>query len=83
MATARPCIVTNFGGQAELVVDGETGLHVPPGDPIAIARAISRLQRDVGLRQRRGRAARARIAHHVNIEQTGDAPVALYRELQR
>jgi glycosyltransferase involved in cell wall biosynthesis len=83
MATARPCIVTNFGGQAELVVDGETGLHVPPGDPIAIARAISRLQRDVGLRQRLGRAARERIANHFNIEQTVDATIALYRELTR
>ena len=33
MAYARACIVTNFGGQAELVVDGESGLQVPPGDP--------------------------------------------------
>jgi glycosyltransferase involved in cell wall biosynthesis len=83
MATARPCIVTNFGGQAELVVDGETGLHVPPGDSIAIANAIARLQRDAGLRQRLGRAARERIANHFNNEQTIDATIALYRELTR
>ena len=81
MAQARPCIVTNFGGQAELVVDGESGLHVPPGDPAAIAAAIERLWRDPGLSQRLGAAARERIAREFDIGTTVDETLALYREL--
>jgi len=81
MASRRPCIVTAFGGQAELIVDGESGLHVPPGDPAAIANAIVKLYRDPDLCQRLGSAARERIATHFNIEQTVDQTLALYREL--
>jgi glycosyltransferase involved in cell wall biosynthesis len=83
MAYARPCVVTNFGGQAELIVDGESGLHVPPGDPAAIAAAIARLYRDPGLRTRLGAAARARIGSDFNIERTIDETLALYEELAR
>jgi len=36
----RPVVVTNVGGLAEIVVHGETGLVVPPGDPAALAEAI-------------------------------------------
>ncbi|MGD8341109.1 MAG: glycosyltransferase family 4 protein [Gammaproteobacteria bacterium] len=82
MACRRACIVTDFGGQAELVVDGESGLHVAPGDPAAIARAVVKLFRDPALRQRLGHAARERIATHFNIEQTVAQTLALYRELQ-
>jgi len=81
MATARPCIVTNFGGQSEVVVDGESGLHVPPGDTNAIAAAITQLYRDPGLRHTLGASARMRIATHFNIKQTIDATLAVYREL--
>jgi len=81
MCRGRPCIVTNIGGQAELVVDGETGLTVPVGDPVAIADAIARLQRDPMLRARMGRAARERIARHFHIRQTIAETLALYRGL--
>lgn len=81
MATERACIVTDFGGQAELVVHGNSGLQVPPGDPVAIADAIVRLHRDPALRQRIGRAARERIAKYFDVAQTVDATLAVYREL--
>jgi glycosyltransferase involved in cell wall biosynthesis len=81
MACARPCIVTNIGGQAELVIDGESGLLVPPENPVAIAGAIARLHREPALRERLGRAAKERIATHFHIEQTVAATLALYREL--
>lgn len=81
MACRRPCIVTGFGGQAELVVDGESGLHVPPGNPAAIAAAIVRLCRDPETRKRLGSAARQRIATHFNVEQTVAQTLELYRAL--
>jgi glycosyltransferase involved in cell wall biosynthesis len=37
-----PVITTNVGGLAEVVIDGKTGLVVPPGDSSALARAIER-----------------------------------------
>ena len=81
MACRRPCIVTGLGGQAELVVDEESGLHVPPGNPAEIAEAIVRLYGDPGLREQLGSAARRRIATHFNIGQTVEQTLALYREL--
>jgi len=83
MSTSRPCIVTRFGGQAELVVHEQSGLHVPPGSAKAIAAAIERLYKDPALRQRLGAAARERIATHFNIAQTIEATRALYHELCR
>src|SRR4051812_17154162 len=48
----RPVAATRAGGIPEIVVDGETGLLVPIGDPQSLGQAITRLLRDPGLRQR-------------------------------
>jgi glycosyltransferase involved in cell wall biosynthesis len=42
----KPVIATRVGGLAEVVVDGETGLLVPPGDAHALARAIKQFYED-------------------------------------
>lgn len=47
-----PIVATRVGGIPGSVTDGEDGLLVPPRDPVAIARAISRIIRDSALRQR-------------------------------
>ena len=39
MAFGRPALVSAIGGLTEVVVDGETGWHVPPGDAVEIGRA--------------------------------------------
>jgi type III pantothenate kinase len=49
------------GGFRDLVVDGETGIFVPPRDPVALREAIDRLLRDEALRTRMGTAGRRRI----------------------
>ncbi len=43
MACAKPIVATNVGGVPELVVDGETGIVVPPRDSKAVAVAVLRL----------------------------------------
>jgi hypothetical protein len=70
MAAARPVVSTRLAGIPESVVDGETGLLVPPEDTMALAEALRRLIEDAKLRLNYGRAGRARIERHFRIEQT-------------
>lgn len=60
MAAARPVVVTDIGGTAEAVVEGETGLLVPAGDAEAAARALVELASDRQRARRMGEAGRAR-----------------------
>lgn len=52
MASRRPILATDLPSNAEVVVDGESALLVPPGDVDAMAAAIRRLKDDANLRQR-------------------------------
>jgi glycosyltransferase involved in cell wall biosynthesis len=45
LAAQRPLVATAVDGTPEVVVDGQTGLTVPAGDPAALAEAITRLLR--------------------------------------
>jgi glycosyltransferase involved in cell wall biosynthesis len=55
-------VVSALGGLLDVVTDGVEGLHVPPGDAAALARAIRRLLQDEGLRLRLGAAGPAKAA---------------------
>ena len=79
MAAAVPVVASNVGGVAELVVEGETGMLVPPGDPAALGEAIERLLADQSLARRLGEAARTRVAEHFDLTAVQEAHVALYR----
>jgi glycosyltransferase involved in cell wall biosynthesis len=60
MACGRPVVASSVGGLPELVVDGETGLLVPPGDATALRDAIAELVDDPARREVMGRAGKAR-----------------------
>jgi glycosyltransferase involved in cell wall biosynthesis len=62
MAAGRPVVASDVGGLRELVVDGETGLVVPPGDSDALRNAIAALERDPARREALGEAGKARAA---------------------
>jgi glycosyltransferase involved in cell wall biosynthesis len=70
MAAARPIVSTRLAGIPESVVNGETGLLVPPEDTMALADALRRLIEGAKLRLHYGRAGRARIEQHFRIEHT-------------
>lgn len=55
MASEVPVIATDVSGTRSLIVDGETGLLVPPGDAVALAAAMRSLASDATIRTRRAR----------------------------
>lgn len=60
MALGLPVVGTRIAGVPEQIVDGETGLLVPPSDPAALADALETLLASEPLRRRMGSAARDR-----------------------
>src|SRR5437773_3077526 len=79
MASARPVVSTRLAGIPELVLDGETGILVSPGEPSALTNALEQLLLDPELRLRHGRAGRARLEQHFRIENTVAPLVELFQ----
>jgi L-malate glycosyltransferase len=69
MAAAKPIVGTRVGGLAELIVDGETGLLVPPGHCTALAEAIETLLENPLAAQAMGRKGAERVLKSFTIEQ--------------
>ncbi|MGZ4300810.1 MAG: glycosyltransferase family 4 protein [Gaiellaceae bacterium] len=80
MAYGRPVVAGAVGGLLDLVVDGETGLLVPPRDVGALRTALERLLGDRELRHRLGAAARERIRERFAWPAVTDATIAAYDE---
>jgi glycosyltransferase involved in cell wall biosynthesis len=83
MAAGLPVVASSVGGVPEVVVDGETGLVVPPGDPASLAAAIERLLADPALRRRLGGAARERVAELCSWDRVVDETLAAYKAALR
>ena len=81
MASSRPVVATRVGGLVETIVDGETGILVPPEDPAAIARAIRELADSPRLRIEMGRSGRARVEQLYTLDQMVVRLTAVYRSL--
>lgn len=62
MAMGRPVVASRIGGLADIVVDGQTGFLVTPGDACALRDAVQRLLSDPILRERMGKMAKQRAA---------------------
>jgi glycosyltransferase involved in cell wall biosynthesis len=61
MSMGVPCIVTDVGGNREIIGDDGCGILVPPRNPDALKDAIIKLAHDTNLRKRMGKAAAERI----------------------
>ena len=81
MAYGVPPVVTDCGGNPELVVDGESGFVVPVKDAAALSAAFETLFRNPTQRERMGIEARNRIANSFRTEDTIAKTIALYEEL--
>lgn len=84
LAAARAMVATAVDGTPEVVVDGRTGLTVPPGDSQALANAIAALLRDPALRTRLGAAGRewvlSRFTQERQIRETAEFYFACWKQ---
>jgi len=77
MAAGLPMVVTDVGGNSELVIDNKTGIVVPPQSAKEMASALLTLANDAVLRETMGSKGRARIIENFSLERC----VAEYRAL--
>jgi glycosyltransferase involved in cell wall biosynthesis len=81
MARSLPVIATSIGAIPEQVVDGETGLLVPPSDARRLQAALEKLLIAPGQRAAMGAAARRRYEEHFSIARCANVLRCLYRSL--
>ena len=81
MAAGKPVVATQVGGVPEVVVQGETGILVPPGDADALAHALIELLQDREKAQRMGSAGRVRAERHFDVRSMVENTEKVYREL--
>jgi glycosyltransferase involved in cell wall biosynthesis len=81
MAAGRPVVGSRVGGIPEMLVDGETGILVPPSDPVALAGAIGRLVGEPARRARMSVAARQRARDVFSVDAHGRRLQAHYDRL--
>jgi glycosyltransferase involved in cell wall biosynthesis len=77
----RPVVATAAYGLPDVVRDGDTGVLVPPEDPVALANAIAGLLHDPARRAEMGRRARARALEKFSVEGMARSYEELYRRV--
>ena len=81
MAAGKPVVATRVGGLTESVIDGVTGILVPPSSAAALARAIAQLAQAPASAAEMGRHGRERVLQHFTLEQMARQNESYYYEL--
>lgn len=81
MNYARPVVGCRAGGPEDIIVDGETGLLVPPQDPTALADALVQLLTSPDQRREMGRAGRQRLLDRYTHIAMAEEFVEVYRKM--
>lgn len=81
LAMQRPVVSTDCAGNAELVIDGETGALVPPADPERLANAIAGILEDPARAAAMAQAGRKRVLEHCTDEIRAERVEQIYRAL--
>jgi len=79
MSCGLAVVATSAGGTPEAIVDGETGIVVPPGDPEALAKGLRRLAEDDALRLRLGERAAHVARERFDLDRYIDRLEVYYR----
>lgn len=80
MLAALPVVATRISAVPEVVVDGETGLLVEPGDDEALAAGVARVLGEPGLARSLGAAGLARAHSEFSVARMTDRTLAVYDE---
>ncbi len=80
LALERPVVAAPVGGIPEIVIDGETGVLTPAGDPDSLAAGVLRLLNDRAFAGKLAAAGRKLVAERYTPEAQASAVAALYRE---
>jgi glycosyltransferase involved in cell wall biosynthesis len=80
MASSCPVVATRRGAIPESILDGVTGILVPPQDAKATAEAILKLLNDETLRQRIGLAGRERVERYFSLERWVGETIRIYEK---
>jgi glycosyltransferase involved in cell wall biosynthesis len=83
MAAGLPMVVTDVGGNPELIAHGERGLVVPACQPERLASALHQVLSSGERAQAWGRAARAFVEQHLTLAQLVNRHDAVYRRVAR
>ncbi|WP_119730650.1 glycosyltransferase [Thermomonospora amylolytica] len=81
MACGTPVVASAVGGHLDTVIDGVTGLHVPPRDPAALAGRLTELLADRRRRTRLGRAGARRARALYSWERIAASTESVYEQL--
>lgn len=79
MAQRRAVVAVDAGGPREIVVEGETGWLVPPGDAVAMARALGAVLDDPQRARAMGEAGFARFQSEFTSARMAQQTLAVYR----
>jgi glycosyltransferase involved in cell wall biosynthesis len=79
MAMGKPIVALGHGALPEIVVPGETGLLVLPGDVDGLSQAVISLLQAPAQRERMGQAGRDRVLYHFTIQRTAAEIEAILR----
>jgi glycosyltransferase involved in cell wall biosynthesis len=78
MASGLPIIATDVSGTRDVMVPGETGVLVPPGNSESLVQAIETLMKDPARGRRMGAAARRRVSTQYGSQRQASEYIALY-----
>lgn len=80
MAVSRPVVVTNVGGNSEVVIEGETGILIPPKDSEKMAQAIIKILQNPNLAKKMGEAGRKRVEDKFTLDRMVNRYESIYEE---
>lgn len=83
MAMAKPIIATRIDGITEQILDGESGILMPPRDPNALAEAIIGLGKNINFAQTLGLEARRRVEKQFTVEKMVSETERVYQSLYK
>ncbi|HDQ00189.1 MAG TPA: glycosyltransferase family 1 protein [bacterium] len=82
MASGKPVVATNIKGNNELILDGENGFLIKPGDHEMLADRIITLLSDRQLAERFGKRNQDRVVNEFNIENVVKKTEQVYQEIK-